>query len=333
MTRLLSDTATVHLYFRTMIYIVPLLCSLVSTVLVLYLICKRPNSIEVKLRMIAAFHFFVTSAFWFVLLLCAFVEETPPALGTAMRIVFSLFAFGVPAILFSMRYYVKIASQRDDRRRRSDRLWRLRWIEVCIAVEAVMFALGVIFGVEQDFADIWVAVAAAVTSVQQILGTYYVMRRKYMRYYGPFFCVMNRGALHGEEMDDDLFERIARPGGPGTLTRRSLENYFHLKKPYLDPDFKLTDLAAALDVNRTEMSGFINRTYDVGFKRYVNGWRLAEYNRLMSLPSNERKNPHRIMPMAGFSDSRHYQRALEQENERSGGGFEGRGTQTDKRRL
>lgn len=79
---------------------------------------------------------------------------------------------------------------------------------------------------------------------------------------------------------------------------------------HLDPDFKLTDMAEAMGVNRTVMSNFINQTYGMNFRRYLNQWRIEEYQILMAHPSNERKNPYRVMVMAGFKDSRHFQRAI-----------------------
>ncbi|WP_418976966.1 helix-turn-helix domain-containing protein [Alistipes finegoldii] len=99
----------------------------------------------------------------------------------------------------------------------------------------------------------------------------------------------------------------------GQLNRRTFENYLSQKKPYLDPDFKLTDMAEAMGVNRTVMSNFINQTYGMNFNRYLNRWRIEEYQILMALPSNERKNPYQVMVMSGFKDSRHFQRAIQVE--------------------
>ena len=72
-------------------------------------------------------------------------------------------------------------------------------------------------------------------------------------------------------------------------------------------------MAETMDVNRTVMSNFINQTYGMNFKRYLNLWRIKEYQILIKLPSNERKNPYRVMAMAGFKDSRHFQRAIQLE--------------------
>jgi AraC-like DNA-binding protein len=136
--------------------------------------------------------------------------------------------------------------------------------------------------------------------------------------------IIKRGGLDHEATAEMIHQpRSTRPAIIGDqtamslhkeLTEQKLEEYFKAKRPYLDPDFKLMDLADAMDVNRSEMSAFINRTYGMGFKRYVNRWRLAEFQRLMALPSNELKNPYRVVKMAGFTDPRHYHRVAEQEN-------------------
>jgi AraC-like DNA-binding protein len=102
---------------------------------------------------------------------------------------------------------------------------------------------------------------------------------------------------------------------PPQLTQKSFEEYFKLRRPYLDPEFRLTDLTGELGVNRSELSAFINRTFETNFPRYVNRWRLAEFERLMSLPSNELKNPYKVATMAGFSNARHFMRVVEQEQE------------------
>jgi AraC-like DNA-binding protein len=98
------------------------------------------------------------------------------------------------------------------------------------------------------------------------------------------------------------------------LTRKALEDHFHINRPHTNPDLKLNDLAGALDVSQSDLSAFINREFGINFRRYVNRWRLAEHQRLMSLPSNERKNVNKIISLSGFSNLRHYHRVLETES-------------------
>ena len=76
----------------------------------------------------------------------------------------------------------------------------------------------------------------------------------------------------------------------------------------------MTDMAEAMGVNRTVMSNFVNQTYGVNFRRYLNQCRIREYQTLIAHPSNEQKNPYQVMTMAGFKDSRHFQRAIQLEN-------------------
>ena len=73
-------------------------------------------------------------------------------------------------------------------------------------------------------------------------------------------------------------------------------------------------MAEAMGVNRTVMSNFINQTYGMNFRRYLNLWRIKEYQGLIVHSSNEHKNPYQVMAMAGFKDSRHFLRAIQLEN-------------------
>ncbi len=73
-------------------------------------------------------------------------------------------------------------------------------------------------------------------------------------------------------------------------------------------------MAEIMGVNRTVMSNFINQTYGMNFRRYLNLCRIKEYQALIVHPSNKGKNPYQVMAMAGFKDSRHFQRAIQLEN-------------------
>lgn len=100
------------------------------------------------------------------------------------------------------------------------------------------------------------------------------------------------------------------------LTRKSLEAYILQHKCWLDPHLKLTDLADALETNRTALSGFVNKTYGMNFNQYLNRYRLEEVERLSKLAGNAGKDLYVLVAQAGFSTRRNYQRALEAEKER-----------------
>ena len=64
--------------------------------------------------------------------------------------------------------------------------------------------------------------------------------------------------------------------------RATLEAWLEKEKPYLNPDFQLTDLRQVLPMNRTYLSQFINAEYGCSFYRWVNRLRIAEAKRLLT---------------------------------------------------
>lgn len=77
----------------------------------------------------------------------------------------------------------------------------------------------------------------------------------------------------------------------------------------------MTNLVEALDVNRTVISAFINKTYGMNLSRYLNHWRMEEFGRLRSLPSNQGKSVGSLIEKAGFDNYRTYLRAAAAERE------------------
>lgn len=98
------------------------------------------------------------------------------------------------------------------------------------------------------------------------------------------------------------------------LTRKRFESWMRANKPWLDPHLKITDLLEPLEVNRTYLSGFINKTYNMNFNRYINHCRLRELERLAGLRWNKDKDRRELSAAAGFASVRNYQRALREEN-------------------
>ncbi|WP_426482141.1 hypothetical protein [Chryseobacterium sp. R2ACT005] len=93
------------------------------------------------------------------------------------------------------------------------------------------------------------------------------------------------------------------------LTKEELEQYYEDSKPHLNAGFKMQDLAAHFETNRTYLSGFINKTFGVNFSQYNNLWRLKELECLQRNPEHKDKNQEELALMAGFSNPRSYWRA------------------------
>jgi hypothetical protein len=99
----------------------------------------------------------------------------------------------------------------------------------------------------------------------------------------------------------------------GNINRRMLEGYFRQKKPYLNPNFRITDLVEAIKVNRNSISQFVNHTYGINFSRFVNRWRLKELQRIRRSTANQGLRNEELVIMAGFADVKHYLRVKAQE--------------------
>lgn len=95
---------------------------------------------------------------------------------------------------------------------------------------------------------------------------------------------------------------------------RRLDAYMRKNKPYLNPKLKITDLAYALNTNRSAMSLLINHSYGMNFSRYVNRYRLDELERLKNNARNSSLSELELVAKAGFSDWRGYLRVKEREN-------------------
>lgn len=52
------------------------------------------------------------------------------------------------------------------------------------------------------------------------------------------------------------------------------------EKPFLNPNLLIVDLIGPLQTNRSYLSAFINKTYGMNFRLYINNRRLKEFEKL-----------------------------------------------------
>ncbi len=95
------------------------------------------------------------------------------------------------------------------------------------------------------------------------------------------------------------------------LGRERVEQYIDTKKPWLNPAFRIGDMAEDLFSNRAYISAFINSEYGMNFNRFVNGFRLAEVERLREEADRKKQRVSMLQLIlnAGFSSYRSYLRA------------------------
>ncbi len=91
------------------------------------------------------------------------------------------------------------------------------------------------------------------------------------------------------------------------LTKTFFDEYMRTRKPYLKHNLKITDLVDDLQMNRTYISGFINKEYGMNFNQYINRCRLKEYRRLLADPDMKDKGNEELAELAGFGSYRYFQ--------------------------
>ena len=93
--------------------------------------------------------------------------------------------------------------------------------------------------------------------------------------------------------------------------RATLETWISNEKPYLNPDFQLTDLRQVLPLNRTYLSQLINSEYGCNFYQWVNNLRIEEAKRLMRDEPDLKMQD--IAKRCGFSSRSSFTRAFTRE--------------------
>jgi len=209
-----------------------------------------------------------------------------------IRLVFQLI-YSVVIFLLFRDYYRKI--QKTDNQVRKPAHWVLFMAGLLLIT---IFSSLVALFVPRDtiFSNLWLLCTSFGSSGLYILLTYHIIRRKYLLY--VIYPVKRKIVI----TEGGYRKRF------GQITRERLETYFQEKKPYLNPEYKITDLMEDMDVNRNAASAFINKTYGVNFNRFLNQWRVDELKRLLSLPGNEKKSAASLYRQAGFSELKQYYR-------------------------
>ena len=112
-------------------------------------------------------------------------------------------------------------------------------------------------------------------------------------------AVQETGNVEVEELSSA--EMSASNMGSNAEYRRVLEEWMASEKPYLNPNFRLTDLRQVLPMNRTYLSQFINAEYDCSFYQFVTNYRIEEAKRVMREKPDMRVQE--IAERCGFSSA------------------------------
>ncbi len=232
-------------------------------------------------------------------------------------------AYSITSALALFIYYAEAKKKEDA----PIRLTRWVMLLIGITLTLLVFALFMFLVPRSELTIVGGFIALIVLScAQHIVLGYNVIRRNFLLY---LVKVKEAEEEHIKAPESPLPAkreykrtsevRLSREGKlvSTPLTRKRFEGYIQTHKPHLNPKLKITDLTVPLKVNRTVLSNFVNQTYGFNFNRYINHLRLKEVERLQKMPSNVNIELSKLIVMAGFSDIRHYQRALDMKQEQA----------------
>lgn len=227
-----------------------------------------------------------------------------------MRLLYSLIYVTLTLIRLNTYYHV---INHASSMIRKPKIWV--WSLIILVITSILSALfATLLSREAAFKSPLLKFTSVIIMIQHIILTYYIVRRQFLLY--VVVAEKTDKAEHTEKESQPkkrikpTIRKLTMP-----LTKKSLEAYMNKEKPYLKPHFKMINLEEVFGTNRTYISNFINETYGVNFNRYLNRLRLKEMERLLKQSSNAGKSPADLIRKAGFTDSRHYHRALTAEKE------------------
>ncbi|GAB6011801.1 helix-turn-helix domain-containing protein [Viscerimonas tarda] len=226
-------------------------------------------------------------------LLTAVVELTGYAVLTGVVFVVYNTLYPVLGILRIRRYRRSIEDYSADAQRTS-----LNWLLLMQALTLMTTPVplfGMLFNVDV-FSGSWL-------SVQGALPAFFIY---------PILCY---------NLLSDNYVIVKPDDGPADnaveITPKRFARYLRDKKPYLNPQLRITDVAADLHSNRSSVSALVNREYGMNFSRLINRNRLKELNRLRLSPDHSEKDNLQLVLMAGFSSYRSYLRVKSREDRMS----------------
>jgi AraC-like DNA-binding protein len=102
---------------------------------------------------------------------------------------------------------------------------------------------------------------------------------------------------------------------PSSDLAKRLTEYFETKKPYLNPDLKIWDVASELGTNRTYISQTINSNFNQNFSSFVSSYRVEEAKRIIA--KNQDKSLLMICEEVGFGSVSSLSRAFSNHTKKS----------------
>lgn len=217
-------------------------------------------------------------------------------------------------VYYTVLCWMRIYCYHKEKSKRKTKIKRMNWVHVVLLIKTV-FTLSFYFN---NYSVIMQSISVLVLSSQHIILTFSMLLEKnrlkipvvyktnIMLSSGQIVCVDQTETLTNDILESTFISSHTQ--AENLLTQQDIVTYFTKDKPYTNKDFRLDKLVSHFGVNRTYVSKFINVTYNCNVSQFINCWRLKEVEQLqMRYKENSIED---LVLQAGFSDYRHYLRAV-----------------------
>ncbi|MGS4346942.1 AraC family transcriptional regulator [Myroides odoratus] len=216
--------------------------------------------------------------------------------------------------VYTVLCWIRVYRYHQEKNKRKIQIKRLNWIHLVLVFKTIF----TLFFSLNNTSIMMQSTIVFVLSSQHIVLTFNMLLEKnrvkipiayktnVLLSSGQIVSVDQTGTLINDGLASTFVSSTARI--ENLLTQKDLVQYFTKEKPYTKNDFRLDTLVNHFGVNRTYISKFINVTYNCNVSQFINCWRLKEVEELQR--SNKESSIEELVTKAGFSDYRHYLRAM-----------------------
>ena len=197
-----------------------------------------------------------------------------------LRILIALYPMGLMVVIFlNIRKYRQWCEENFSTLDDIDAQWIVRYVIMILLSGLVFYYLCVSDDPARAFTQQWYLMFVLCYTTDQVLHRPDPWER------------LRSTAVEEEEKEETNPANAAY--------RATLEEWLEKEKPYLNPDFQLSDLRQVLPLNRTYLSQLINNEYHCTFFQWVSRMRVEEAKELMN--AHPEMKMHEIAERCGFA--------------------------------
>lgn len=141
--------------------------------------------------------------------------------------------------------------------------------------------------------------------------------------FGGIVCLFTFLAIRNPEIFKARKEELTVKSGESLVQDelkshiRQLDRLMIIRKPYLNENLSLQDLADMLEINIHQLSRVINEGFDMNFFDYINAYRIDEFIAMVMDPCNDNKTFLALAYEAGFNSKSTFNRAFKKAKNQS----------------